>query len=73
MKKILSVLLAVVMIFSSAAVCFAADKNEEIYPAIIVAGYSSSSLYQVSEDGTRTQVWGVNMDEIMSVLSAYII
>lgn len=68
MKKILSVLLAVVMIFSSVAVCFAADKNEEIYPAIIVAGYSSSSLYQVSEDGTRTQVWGVNMDEIMSIV-----
>lgn len=68
MKKLLSVLLAAVMIFGSVSVCFAADTDEEIYPTIIVAGYSSSSLYTVDEAGNKTQIWGVDMDEIMSLV-----
>ena len=41
MKKILSVLLALIMVVSTVSVCFADAVSSGIYPTIIVAGYSS--------------------------------
>ena len=66
MKKILSILLALTLVIAGVLPCFAAD-NGELYPTIMVAGYSSSSLYNVTEDGTE-QVWGVDTDEILSLV-----
>ena len=67
MKKAISLLLAVILVFSTCSVAFAAsvelDKNEiSEYPLIIVPGYSSSSL-AYSETGEV--VWGVNVDAVI--------
>ncbi|MBQ3005923.1 MAG: hypothetical protein IJD78_00005 [Clostridia bacterium] len=67
MKKIISVLLALALVFSTCAVAFAAsvelDKDEiSDYPLIIVPGYSSSSLVYPEKDKV---VWGVNMDAVL--------
>ena len=61
MKKIISVILAVLMLFSlfSTAV-FAAAEIKELteYPVIMVPGYSSSELYRLDENGEVVHVWG---------------
>ena len=61
MKKIISVLLTVLMLFSvcSTAV-FAAAEIKELteYPVIMVPGYSSSELYRLDENGEVVHVWG---------------
>ncbi len=67
MKKIISVLISILLVFSTCAVAFSAsvefDKDEiSEYPLIIVPGYSSSSLYDPVEDKV---VWGLNMDEVL--------
>lgn len=68
MKKVLSILLSIVMIFTSCAVAASAagelvkaDISE--YPLIIVPGYSSSSLTNAD---TGEVVWGLDMDEVMN-------
>lgn len=68
MKKVLSVLLAFIMVFSTASICFAEAVSNEIYPTIIVAGYSSSSLYNTDADGNVSKIWGVDMDKIMALV-----
>lgn len=68
MKKILSTVLALTMILCSVSVCFAVPKSEELYPTIIVAGYSSSSLYLNDDNGEQTKIWGVDMEKIMSLV-----
>ncbi len=67
MKKIISVLLSVLIVFSMSAVAFSAtvefDKDEiSEYPLIIVPGYSSSSLYDPVDDEI---IWGLNTDDII--------
>lgn len=67
MKKIVSVLLSLLLVFSTCAVAFSAsveiDKDEiSEYPLIIVPGYSSSSLYYPEGDEI---VWGLNMDLVV--------
>ncbi len=67
MKKFISVILSLLLVFSTCAVAFSAsveiDKNEiSEYPLIIVPGYSSSSL--VYSEGNEV-VWGVNMDAVI--------
>lgn len=67
MKKLLSVVLAFVLVFSTCAVAFSAsaefDKDEiSQYPLIIVPGYSSSSLRN-TESGEI--VWGLDTDAIL--------
>lgn len=67
MKKIVSVLLSLILVFSTCAVAFSVsvefDKDEmSEYPLIIVPGYSSSSLYYPEGDEI---VWGLNMDLVV--------
>lgn len=70
LKKGLSLILSIVLLCSvllttvGAAVQFEGAISD--YPVIMVAGYSSSELVMVEEDGTRTRVWGVNMDSILN-------
>lgn len=69
-KKGLAILLSLVL-FSSVlltSVGAAVEFNGEIsdYPVIMVAGYSSSELALVDENGERTRVWGVNLDSILN-------
>lgn len=68
MKKILSVLLAIIMVVSTVSICFADAVSSGIYPTIIVAGYSSSSLYNTDADGNISKIWGVDMDRIMALV-----
>lgn len=72
MKKIVSVILALIISLSSfAAVAGAIDKNVEItgYPVIMVAGYSSSSICLRNEDGTAgKQIWGLDFNNIITMV-----
>lgn len=68
-KKILALIMSVVMMFTmfSAIAGAAYEVNGEIteYPVIIVPGYSGSELVMINDDGTETQIWGLNMDSIL--------
>lgn len=64
MKKLISVLLAVVMLFSLTSVAFAA---EEVVPVVVVSGMGRP-LYEVKEDGSRVQVWGPQTDSIVKAV-----
>lgn len=65
MKKIISVALSLIVAFLISVQCFAAELNhKDFYPIIIVPGYSSSGLYMNNEDGTKTHVWGIDMNLI---------
>lgn len=69
LKKSLAIILSVTILCTvlltsvGAAVEFEGAISE--YPVIMVAGYSSSELVRVKEDGTRERVWGVNMDSVL--------
>ncbi len=67
MKKIISVLISILLVFSTCAVAFSASvefNEDEIsdYPLIIVPGYSSSSLYDPVDDKI---VWGLDWDYVL--------
>ncbi len=68
-KKGLALLLSAVLLCSlllttvGAAVQFEGAISD--YPVIMVAGYSSSELVRVNEDGTRTRIWGLDMNSIL--------
>ena len=68
-KKILALIMSVVMMFTmfSAIAGAAYEVKGEIteYPVIIVPGYSGSELVMVNDDGTETQIWGLDMDSIL--------
>ena len=63
MKKGISVLLALCLLFCCVSAAFAADvQSETDYPVIIVPGYGASPLFLENEDGTLgEQVWGWNI------------
>lgn len=62
MKKLIAVLLSFTMIATMFAFSGSAEDNSVTdYPVIIVAGYSSSQLYDAD---TGEHVWGLDMDEI---------
>ena len=67
MKKFLSVILAVLMCLcvSMPAAAAAEAEEKEIYPLVVVPGYSSSSLYKLDENGEKEHVWGVDVNEIL--------
>lgn len=67
MKKTISVLLAAVLVFCVMIPCAQASQNTELYPTIIVAGYSSSALYLKGET-VNEQIWGLDMDEVLSMV-----
>lgn len=70
LKKSLAIILSLVVsctVFLTsvgAAVEFKGEISE--YPVIMVAGYSSSELDLVDENGVKTRIWGVNMDSILN-------
>ena len=64
MKKTISVILCILMLFACVHVAGAVHQIDPEYPTIIVAGYSASSLYLKTEDG-REKVWGVNVNNIL--------
>ena len=69
LKKCLSVLLCLILAFSAFATTVAAVQVQgEIsdLPLVMVAGYSSPELVMTDEDGNKTQVWGLNMDSVLS-------
>ncbi len=68
-KKCLSVLLCLSLMLCSFGVSVgAANVQGEIsdLPLIMVAGYSSPELVMTDENGNKTQIWGLNMDSILS-------
>lgn len=68
-KKILALIMSVVMMFTmfSAIAGAVYQLTDDItdYPVIIVPGYSGSELVMINDDGTETQIWGLNMDSIL--------
>lgn len=75
MKKILSFILALVMVFliGTQGFAFNAEEIETVYPIICVAGYGSASLYAVNEDGSHSHAWGIEMDKIVARVFARIV
>lgn len=63
MKKIVSVLLACLMLICSVVPAFAEGEGEQL-PLIVLGGYGSSPLYYYAEDGTTEQVWPLSFDRI---------
>lgn len=59
MKKVLSVLMAALLLFSTASVAFAKGNSEDYsqYPVILVPGYSTTTLYMEDENGEKNIVW----------------
>lgn len=67
MKKFIALFLAVLMCVTlMAPMAAAAEETEkEIYPLVVVPGYSSSSMFKYNADGEKEHVWGVDMNEIL--------
>ena len=75
MKKFISIILALAMIFTVALTpALASAQEEEIteYPVIMVAGYSSSTLVLKNEDGTDTQVWHLQGSDVLGTVFGYV-
>lgn len=68
MKKLLAVVLTIIMCFALTAPVSVAMQDEEVYPIIIVPGYSSSSMYRLDENGEKVHVWGVDIDELLGAI-----
>ena len=70
MKKLISVILCCVLLFSSVTMTSAAFNKEEYngYPVIVVPGYSSSGQYRIDENGNKIHVWGIDYKEIIAAL-----
>jgi hypothetical protein len=68
-KKGLALIVSLVLLCSvflttvGAAVQFEGSISD--YPVIMVAGYSSSELVKVDENGNRTRIWGLDMDSVL--------
>ena len=59
MKKLLSVVLALILISGICVIpAFAEDNNTSEYPVVVVPGFSSSCLYENTEDGAGRMLWG---------------
>ena len=74
MKKLVSLLLAVLLCFSACSVAFAGNYKAESnnYPTIMISGYSSSSLrYFDEETGDEIHAWGNTGDQINMALEQY--
>lgn len=71
MKKFIAIILSLTVVLTSCLAVTAAatiDKNDvnTDYPVIMVAGYSSSSLYVGDSPETGERIWGLNMDDILN-------
>ena len=65
MKKTIALFLALLMCITLMAPIAMAAEEKEIYPLVVVPGYSSSSMYKYNENGEKEHVWGVDMNEIL--------
>lgn len=69
-KKSLALILSIVLLCSvfvttvGAAVQFEGAISD--YPVIMVAGYSSTELVRVDENGERTRIWGLDMNSVLN-------
>ncbi len=68
MKKIISLLLAIVLVFTTFAFSTSAEDDITDYPIIIVPGYSGSALRYVDENGNEEHIWGFTPEMIMGLL-----
>ena len=66
MKKFISLMLCVILVFGVTAPVAYAVKDDEVYPIIIVPGYSSSALCRYDENGNQIHVWNIEMDKILT-------
>lgn len=57
MKKILSVIICILLVIFSLPVC-SVSADDNLYPTVVVPGYSASYLYAVEENGETRQIWG---------------
>lgn len=65
MKKLISLILTLTMCLCLVAPIASAADTDEMYPIIIVPGYSSSDLYKDGENGEKVHVWNVRTDDII--------
>ncbi len=68
MKKVISVLLTFVLLFTICVFETSAEDEITDYPIIIVPGYSASMLKYVDENGNEQNVWGISGEMILELL-----
>lgn len=68
MKKIISVLLVLTMLFTLCVFETSAEDDITDYPIIIVPGYSGSALRYVDENGNEEHIWGITPEMIGGIL-----
>lgn len=68
MKKVISILLTVILMFSLVSVAFAAGEKA---PVIVVTGMGTDQ-YEVAEDGTRTMIWPPQTDTIVNAVTDFV-
>ena len=73
LKKAVSVILVFSIILCCSSVGFSANDSNEYCPVIIVPGYAGSALVKTNDDSTQEQVWGVDGDEILSIIMSKIV
>lgn len=70
MKKFISLILTLTLCFCVVAPIASAADTNEVYPIIIVPGYSSSALYKDGENGEKIHIWNIQMDKILDRIKA---
>lgn len=77
MKKLISVLLCIAMVFATCAIGASAHITQESeisdYPVVIVPGYSATTLYIGDSFETGEQVWGLDFDHVLDRVLARIV
>ncbi|MBQ6172976.1 MAG: hypothetical protein IJK34_10200, partial [Clostridia bacterium] len=63
MKKCICIVISILLLAAVAAPAANAAVSEEVYPTIMVAGYSSSNLYE-----DDNQVWKLDMNGILNTV-----
>ena len=65
-KKFISVFLSIVLALGALVSAAAVEGSISDLPVVMVAGYSSPELVMTDEQGNKTQIWGLNMDSVLS-------
>lgn len=68
MKKVISILLVLTMLFTLCVFQTSAEDDITDYPIIIVPGYSGSALRYVDENGNEEHIWGITVETVLSYL-----
>ncbi len=71
MKKLLSVLLSIMLIFGTCSVAvngLQQDAELTEYPIVMVCGYGGSTIVRDNPDGTETQLWGLDWNEVLGIV-----